>query len=320
MVATVFEPFQCDVDFSVVVSCYFEEQSIDLFYQRLSRTLQATGRSFELIFVNDGSTDGTFQRLEQIFDADPQVTAIVDLFKNAGQSNAKTPGVMLARGKAIVMIDSDLQLDPEELPQLIDFYDRGNDIVSGYRKVRHDPLYRRLPSLLANLIMRRASKSNLRDFGCTFKIYEGRLVRAFNFGPFNPWRPLPVIAQAGRIAEVAVNHHRRRFGQSGWTFRKLFAYNMENLVCLSERPFQFLGVLCFLLACLLVIRVGLAFVVPFSVLPRVTTGLLLNVGIIGLLATLSVLAAIGEFVIRNFIALQKRPAFIIRRVQRREGP
>jgi glycosyltransferase involved in cell wall biosynthesis len=303
---------ECNVDFSLVIGCYFEEQSIDEFYSRLSRTLESMGRSYEIIFVNDGSTDGTFEALKRIFDADPRVAAVVDLFKNSGQANAKTPGIMLAKGRAVVLIDSDLQLDPEDLPKLVAKYDEGYDIVSGYRSERRDQFFRTIPSKLANVIMRKASNSTLRDFGCTFKIYDGRLVRAFQFGPFKPWRAVPVIAMAQRIAEVPVAHHPRKHGKSGWTFRKLFAYNMENLVNLSERPFQIIAALSLLLSLAFVGRLAFELLFHFSILPRVTPGLVLNTVVIGFLATLSVLAIIGEFVIRNFGMLQKKPAFVVR--------
>ncbi len=313
-------PLPPKVDFSVVIGCYFEERSIDEFYERLSKTLAALGRSYEIILINDGSADKTFEKLETIFREAPHVTAVIDLFKNTGQANAKTPGVMLAQGKGIVLIDSDLQLDPEELPKLVAKFDEGYDLVTGYRENRKDPLARMLPSKLANMIMRQASNSNLRDFGCTFKIYDARLVRAFDFGPFKPWRSVPVIAQAQRIAEVPVSHHARRFGRSGWTFQKLFAYNMENIVNLSQRPFQLLGAFCLLLSLLLGLRVAMAYVSPITILPKVTNGLLLNALVIGVLSILSVLAATGEFVIRNFIIGQKTPAFIVRTIRTKEIP
>jgi glycosyltransferase involved in cell wall biosynthesis len=305
------------VELSVIITCYFEEHSIDEFHRRLSKTLEELGRSYEILFVNDGSTDGTWERLCAIFSADPNVSAVFDLFRNTGQANAATPGMMAARGDAFVLIDSDLQLDPEELPRLVEARDAGNDIVSGYRCQRQDPARRRFPSLLANVIMRRASNSTLRDFGCTFKIYDAKLVRAFELGPFKPWRPVPVIAAAGRIAEVPVSHHRRRYGESGWTFRKLFAYNMENIVNLSERFFQYLGGICLLLALGLALRIASSFVMDVSLL-EVTPGLILNVVLAGILGLCAVLAGIGEFVIRNFIVLQRRPAFIVRRMRQRE--
>ncbi len=308
------------VEFSIVVGCYFEEKSIHEFHARLSKTLEGTGRSYEIIFVNDGSTDGTLDCLKEIFRKDEHAAAVIDLMKNSGQANAKTPGIAVARGKAIVLIDSDLQLDPEELPTLIEKYDEGYDLVTGFRKDRTDPLVRKLPSKLANAIMRKATDTEIRDFGCTFKIYDGRLVRAFEFGPFKPWRSVPVISMAGRIAEVPVSHHARKYGKSGWTFRKLFAYNMESLVNVSDRPFQLLSLACVVLATLLVLRVAGSFVMPQQILPRVTTGLLLNAWAIGLLATLAVLAMIGEFVIRNFVILQRKPAYVIRETVIRDAP
>jgi glycosyltransferase involved in cell wall biosynthesis len=306
-----------EVEFSVLVSCYFEERTIDEFHARLSKTLQSLGRPYEVIFVNDGSTDGTWERLERIFEQDPRVSAVVDLMKNSGQSNAKTPGVMLARGRALVLMDSDLQLDPEDLPRLVAAWDRGCDIVSGYREERRDPWRRKLPSLLANAIMRRASKSRIRDFGCTYKIYDGTLVRAFEFGPFKPWRPVPVISMAQRLVEVPVRHHPRKYGKSGWTFAKLFSYNMENLVNVSDRPFQMLGSVFLLLASLFLLRLAAETVFDLKVLPRVTPGLLLNAMVVSLLVTLGVLSMVGEFVIRNFVLLQQKPAFVVRRQRRR---
>ena len=305
------------VDLSVIITCYFEEQSIDIFYERLSNTLKSLGRSYEIIFINDGSTDKTFEKLRRIFDSDQHVTAVIDLFKNTGQGNARTPGIMIAKGKAMVAIDSDLQLDPEELPRLVREFDKGYDIVTGYRENRHDTLWRKLPSKIANVIMRKASGTKLRDFGCTFKIFDMRLVRGFEFGPFKPWKPVPVIAKAGRIAEVPVSHHSRKFGKSGWTFKKLFAYNVENMVSLSERPFQILGLLCLGFALAGLLRLMTEMIFPISLLPRVTTGLLLNVLVIGFLVIISVLAAIGEFTIRNFIKEQNAPAFIIREIYKR---
>lgn len=311
------QPLHSKVDFTVVISCYQEEDNIQEFYDRLASTIDQIDHTFEIIFVNDGSTDGTQAILERIFESDSRVVAVVDFMKNAGQSAAKTPGVLLGRGKAFVLIDSDLQLDPEDLPKLVAEYERGADIVTGYRENRRDPWSRKLPSLIANIIMRKAARANLKDFGCTYKIYDGRLVRAFEFGPFNPWRPVPVTAQAQRIAEVPVNHHPRKYGKSGWTFRKLFAYNMENIVTMSERPFQLLSALCALASGLFLLRIAVAWALPFKIVPRVTEGLVLNVGVMCFFILLAVLCGVGEFVIRNFVAHQRRPAYIIRNLSTR---
>ena len=154
-------------EFSVIITCYYEEKSIEEFYTRLSGTLESTGRSYEIVFVNDGSTDKTFDRLQSIFDKDPHVRVIMDLFSNAGQGCAITAGITEARGRHFVFMDSDLQLDPEDFPLLLAEFDKGADIVTGWRKERHDSLSRVIPSKLANVIMRRVSrhKSSSIPFG-----------------------------------------------------------------------------------------------------------------------------------------------------------
>ena len=123
-------------DLSIIVTCYFEEQSIDEFHARLSAAAQSTGCSYEIVMVNDGSTDGTWPKLLSLYESDPHVTTVVNLFRNAGQVAAMTAGINHARGQAFVFMDSDLQLDPEELPMLVATYQEGYDIVSGARKER----------------------------------------------------------------------------------------------------------------------------------------------------------------------------------------
>lgn len=306
-------------EFSVVITCYFEEKSIDEFHGKLSQALDALGRTSEIVYVNDGSTDGTFARLQAIYAQDPKVAAVLDLFKNSGQAAAMTAGFHEARGEKLVFIDSDLQLDPGELPRLVAKYDEGFDIVSGCRTDRRDSFGRILPSKLANVIMRRVSRSNFTDFGCTFKIFDARLIRAFDYGPFKAWQPAYVIAQCNRCAEVPITHYPRKYGKSGWTFRKLFDYNMENLVGITARPFQYLATACLVMAALFVFRILLGWFLPFSVLAETTTGLILNAIIFGLLVTLAALCVIGEFIVRNHNILQRRPAYIVRTRLRKEN-
>ncbi len=299
-------------EFSVIITCYYEELSIVEFHAKLSAALESLGRSYEIIFVNDGSTDGTFGKLKEIFERDSRVSGVIDLFRNAGQAAAMTAGFMHARGRRFVFMDSDLQLDPGELPLLVAKLDEGYDVVSGCRTTRQDPWSRTIPSKIANMIMRKVSRSELSDFGCTFKIFDAKLVRAFDYGIHRAWKPAYVIAQAGRVAEVPITHYPRKYGKSGWTFRKLFAYNMDNLVGITDRPFQILSVACMVLAALFVVRITLAWVLPFSILAQVTNGLILNVTVLGLVFVVGVLAAIGEFLIRSYNVLQKHPVFIIR--------
>lgn len=305
---------QMKPEFSVIITCYFEEQSIEEFHTRLSNALEKCGRTYEIVMVNDGSTDGTFAKFKEIYDKDAHVTTIVDLFRNSGQLSAMTAGVCHARGKHFVFMDSDLQLEPEELSLLIREFDKGYDVVSGCRKNRKDSLTRKISSKLANLIVKKVSGHSITDFGCTFKIYNGKLIRAFELGPHQLFQTAYIYSRAQRVKEVPITHHARKYGKSGWTFKKLFSFHMDNVVGISRRPFQWLSVICMLFAFLFFLRVAISWVLPFSVLKEVTPGLLLNMQVFALLLLLAVLAVAGEYVIRNFIFLQKYPAYIIREI------
>jgi glycosyltransferase involved in cell wall biosynthesis len=297
---------------SVIITCHFEEKSIDEFYGRLSKAVRETGVSYEIVFVNDGSTDGTWERLKAIYESDPNVTTIVNLFRNAGQLGAMTAGIAHARGSHFVFMDSDLQLDPEELPRLLAEFNKGFDIVSGYRKDRKDSPFRGWTSKVANAIMRKVSGHDISDFGCTYKIYDGRLIRAFEFGPFRKFQTVYVYSRAQTTKEVPVTHKARKYGKSGWTFMKLFSFLIDNVVGITDRPFQLLSLLCFAAAAVFAIRIVLAAFVPFSILPQITTGLILNVLVCHLLITVAILSALGEYVIRNFVTLQAYPVYVIR--------
>lgn len=299
-------------ELSVIITCYFEEKSIDEFYLRLSNTLHKIEVPYEIIFVNDGSTDATFTKLKVIYEKDPNVTTIIDLFKNSGQLGAMTVGVANARGSHFVFMDSDLQLNPEEFPLLYEEFRKGIDIVSGYRKDRKDSLTRKSLSKVANFIMRKVSGHNISDFGCTFKIYHGTLIRGFEFGPFRKFQTAFVYSKAKTTKEVPVTHNFRKYGKSGWTFLKLSSFLMDNVVGMTSRPFQLLSLFCLIGAALFIGRIVFEWLLPFSILSEITTGLILNVLLAHLLITIAILSAVGEYVIRNFTSLQSHPVYIIR--------
>lgn len=299
-------------EFSVVIACYHEEASIAEFHRRLSTAWQSLDRTYELIFVNDGSTDATFEKLEAIFAADSHVAAVVDLMRNSGQAAAITAGCALARGTNFVFLDSDLQLDPGDLPRLVGEFDRGFDLVSGYRQSRQDAPWRRGLSRLGNVVMRRVARTSMRDIGCIFKIMDGHIVRAFEAGPFKPLRLPALLAMTDRCSEIPVAHQTRPHGRSGWTLQRLFTFGVENLVSMSQRPFQLLSLGLLFLGIVFVLRVLISLLVTFRVLPEVTTGLLLNAVVLSFLIEAAVLAAIGEYVIRSHLLLQGQPAYIVR--------
>ena len=305
-------------EYSVIITCYYEEKSIDEFYHGLSNAMNSLGRSYEIVFVNDGSTDKTFEKLKAIYDSDPNVNTVINLFRNSGQLAAMTAGIAHGQGKHFIFMDSDLQLVPQELPLLLEEFDKGYDIVSGCRTNRLDSLARKFPSWFANRIMRKVAGHNVTDFGCTFKIYNGKLIRAFEFGPLKKFQTAYVYSKAQKTVEVPITHKARKHGKSGWTFKKLTSFLMDNFVGISQRPFQFLSIGCIIAAMIFFFRIITAWIIPFSILEKVTLGLVLNILIFAVLLLLAVLAAIGEYVIRNFIYLQGYPIYIVREILQKE--
>jgi undecaprenyl-phosphate 4-deoxy-4-formamido-L-arabinose transferase len=300
-------------DYSVVVTCYNEEHTIREFVARLVATTRAIDATFEIVIVDDGSADRTREVLREIFYGEPAVSAVVELYRNSGQAAAITAALQECRGANVVLIDSDLQLDPEELPKLLAVYDADTDLVTGYRPDREDPLLRRFYSYLANTMMRAASRKDVRDFGCTFKVLRGDLVRALGYGPTNVFNLVQVFEQIRVLREVPVSHHPRRHGRSGWTLAKLIRLNVDNLLNLSRRPFEWLGVLTAIAALLLILRIVVAFWWPKAFLEVVTTGLLLNAVVIALLITTTIQVILGELAMRNFDLARRQPAYIVRR-------
>ena len=165
--------------------------------------------------------------------------------------------------------------------------------------------------------MRRVAGHDLTDFGCTFKIYDAKLIRAFHLGPLKPWRTAYIFSRAGSSKEVPISHHPRRYGESGWTLRKLSEFYMDHLVGVSQRPFQIISLFCVALAGVFFLRIVSAWLIPISVLPEITPGILLNALVLNLLILLAVLSGIGEYVIRNFLALQRYPAYVIREIHQK---
>ena len=160
--------------------------------------------------------------------------------------------------------------------------------------------------------MRRASHSSIRDFGCIFEIYNAELVRAFDFGPHHIFSKVEVISKVDRIKEVPVTHHPRKYGKSGWTFAKLWGYNMHNVVLMLQRPFQYIAGFCAVAGVLFAIRILLSVFSDFAFLGEVTNGLLLNAIALTSLMIMGILALIGEFGVRSFSRLQSLPAYVVR--------
>ena len=236
------------IDVSVVVPVYNEVESVDLLVQKLSAALPRLNRTWEIVLVDDGSTDGTWEKIKALA-GQSHGLHLVRLRRNFGQTAAMSAGFDQAKGRIIVTLDADLQNDPDDIPLLIDTLEKQDlDVVSGWRKNRQDPfLNRRLPSLLANGVISRFTGVRLHDYGCTLKAYRREVVQNLSlYGEMHRFIPALASWVGGSIGEVPVQHHPRRFGKSKYgisrTIRVILDLITVNfLLRYSTRPIQIFG-------------------------------------------------------------------------------
>jgi glycosyltransferase involved in cell wall biosynthesis len=199
---------------SVVVPLYNEQNSLDELYREIANALEPLGREFEVVFVDDGSTDGSLGVLTQLHDESTHVV-VVHLRRNFGKAAALQAGFLEARGDVVVTIDADLQDDPAEIPQLLAKLDEGFDLVSGWKSRRNDPFSRRLLSRIFNWATAFVSGVHLHDVNCGLKAYRAEVPRGMRlYGELHRFIPILASYRGFRIAEISVNHRPRQHGRS----------------------------------------------------------------------------------------------------------
>ena len=204
------------MDLSIVIPVYNEVDSLKLLHQALSDALQNVKRSWEVIYVDDGSRDGSVKLLEEMSAQDPEHIVIVEFRRNFGQTTAIAAGIDHARGDVITFLDADLQNDPADIPMILEKLDEGYDVVSGWRKDREDnALTRNLPSHMANWLISNVTGVHLHDYGCTLKAYRREVITGFKlYGEMHRFIPVYANSVGAKILEVPVRHHARKFGAS----------------------------------------------------------------------------------------------------------
>jgi glycosyltransferase involved in cell wall biosynthesis len=234
---------------SIVIPFYNEEDNIEELYGQLSRVLKGLGVSYELIFIDDGSTDRSRELLLKLFDSDKTVK-VIRLRKNFGQTAALQAGFDHARGEIIISMDGDLQHDPDDIPKLLAPLDEGFDIVSGWRKERKDHfLLRRFPSWVANRIMRLLSGVKIHDFGTTFKVYRRDVLEGIRlYGELHRFIPALISRTGVKITEVPIKNVVRQKGKSKYGLsrirRVLFdLITVKFIISFIDRPLQFFGLI-----------------------------------------------------------------------------
>jgi glycosyltransferase involved in cell wall biosynthesis len=314
-------PAEPAIGVSVVVPVFNEEQSLEPLHQRLVDVLDRTGRSFELLYVDDGSTDRSFDELARIAAKEPRAR-VVQLRRNFGQTAALTAGIDHARGAVLVFIDADLQNDPVDIPRLLDRLDQGFDAVSGWRERRRDPFHRRLPSRAANLLISWVTGVHLNDYGCTLKAYRAEALGHLNlYGEMHRFIPAYLAAVGARLTELAVGHAPRRHGRSkyglGRTLKVLLDLTtVKFLGTFSTKPiYVFGGAGLGLLA--LSLLTGLAMVWQKYTLgvSMIQTPLLLLSAMLFLMGFQSLLMGLlSELLMRTYFESQGKRPYLVRQV------
>jgi glycosyltransferase involved in cell wall biosynthesis len=226
------------LDVSVVIPIKDEVESLPLLLKAISSTLTASKLNYEIICVDDGSSDGSAEFLKEQAQIRTDLKVVI-LRRNYGQTAAMSAGFNYATAKVIVTLDADLQNDPADIPMLITKLDEGYDLVSGWRQNRQDgALNRLLPSKIANWLIRGATSVYIHDYGCSLKAYRSELVADMNlYGELHRFLPALAYIEGARITEVPVRHHARRFGQSKYGISRTFRVLMDLLTILFMKKF-----------------------------------------------------------------------------------
>ena len=238
-----------DVDLTVVIPIRNEAPSLVELHREFSETLTAWGRSYEILIVDDGSTDESFEVLTRLQAGDAHLR-VIRFRRNFGQTAAFAAGFAHARGQLIVTSDGDLQNDPHDIPAMVARLEGGYDIVCGWRKDRKDAfISRRLPSTLANALISAVTGVHLHDYGCSLKIFRAEVVKEMKlYGEMHRFLPAIASEQTSSIGEMVVNHRARKYGQSkygiGRTVRVVLdLLTVKFLLSYSTRPLQIFGLI-----------------------------------------------------------------------------
>lgn len=238
-----------DPSLSVIVPVYNEEENVSLLHERIRDACEPLGLEYEVILVDDGSRDKTYEVLAGIHERDPRVK-VVRFRKNYGQTAAMAAGFKYARGNVIVSMDGDLQNDPTDIPGLLVELEKGNDVVCGWRKNRQDKfLSRRVPSVAANWLIGLITGVKIHDNGCSLKAFRSSVIKNVAlYGEMHRFIPAMATMAGARIAEIVVNHHPRRYGKSKYGIGRIWRVildiiSVKMIIGFSSRPAVWFGLL-----------------------------------------------------------------------------
>jgi glycosyltransferase involved in cell wall biosynthesis len=312
---------------SIVIPIHNEEHSILPLYDRLTAVLEQVKRPYEILFVDDASSDRSFELLANLVETDGHLK-VIRLRRNFGQTAALSAGFHESKGDIIIAMDGDLQHAPEDIPALLKKIDEGYDIASGWRQNRVDnAIFRKIPSRIANWLMAKASGVKLRDFGTTFKAYRSEVLKDVNlYGELHRFIPALASFYGARIVEVPIRSTPRAAGDShygiGRTFRVLFdILTIKFLLKYFTRPMHFFGTLGLIgttfgggIMVYLAVQKLLGFEIVMAHGPLMVAGALLLLGGMMMFST----GLIGEMMMRTYFESQDRRIYAVREILTRK--
>lgn len=296
------------LEISAVVPVYNEVASLEEMHAQLTQALRGMGRSYEILFVNDGSTDGSTAKLDVLAERDPEHVRVVNFRKNFGKSPALNAAFERVRGRIVLTLDADLQDDPAMIPEFVERIEAGADLVSGWKKRRHDPFGKTAPSKVFNWVVRRVSGVQLMDFNCGFKAYRIECIRELAvYGGFH--RFLPVLAgwKGFVVEQLVVQHRARQHGVSKFGVGRFFDGFLDLMTVLMvtryrTRPLHLFGILgatTGALGVLLLVYLTVLWFMgePIGSRPLLTLGVLLTIAAIQLIGV----GLVSELLVRTTI-------------------
>jgi len=310
------------MDLSIIVPVFNEIDNIPLLYQAIIDTIKPMGKTWELIMIDDGSSDGSLGALEKLAEADPEHVRIVSFRRNFGQTAAIAAGIDHSTGEVVVMLDADLQNDPTDIPMLLEKLEDGYDVVSGWRKHRKDQfITRTLPSHIANGLISSVTGVKLHDYGCTLKAYRREVITGFRlYGEMHRFIPVYANSIGARITELPVKHHPRKFGKAKYGLERtvkviLDLFVVKFLNAFANKPIYlfggtgmlFIAIAVALMLFLLVRRLGWGISVFDSPFFQIST----MVFILGFQSIL--MGLIAELLVRTYHESQGKRNYVIKK-------
>ncbi|MCL5070910.1 MAG: glycosyltransferase family 2 protein [Actinobacteria bacterium] len=308
-------------EISVVIPVYNEEDNVWLLYDNLEPVLSKLGRNYEVILVDDGSKDGTYNKLRQLHEKNNHFK-VIKFRRNFGQTPAMRAGFDFAGGDIIITLDADLQNDPEDIPKILKKMDEGYDIVSGWRKDRKDKVSRRFPSAVANKIISVLFGVRLHDYGCTLKAYRKEVLENIElYGEMHRYIPAIASWMGINVAEIPVNHQARKFGKAKYGISRtirviLDIITIKFLLTYSKKPMQIFGLVGvftslagFIITAYLIIE-RLFFNQPLSSRPL----FILSIFMIFIGIQLITMGLLGEIMMRTYHEGTGKSTYVIREI------